>query len=227
MRLSRIDILGAAFVGLFYLAVFFCVFVFAGGVRGADLPVTYNDCRTRSYPKMIVDGDTLTPGVWPDTFDVELDEVIPVSVLMGVDDSTNGHGAFRCNCQKIEALWDSSECTYWFFRFRIVLYKDQSEPPDWARQTEKDTLRNIDTVAVYGNGSNISPGECTSLIGCPHRFDLPDVSFSREGVGSIMVRGRLQNYLNNYIAPAGDTCKAYFRVKRQPVDTGTRVMVNG
>jgi len=192
-------------------------------VGATGLPVSLKDCATRKYPLVLYSGDTLSPGVATDTYTVEQGAPIVLTVLMGMDDSSGAGDP--CNCDTIIARWDSSNCNNWFYKFRVALYREQPEPPNWTRQTELDSIHNIDTVAALGNGGTVNPGDCTDLITCPWTFVLPATSFTRTGLGHLMVRGRVRNYNNDYLAPAGDTCKVYFNVVHTPADSGTRVMV--
>jgi hypothetical protein len=197
-----------------------------GVVWATDLPVSLKHCRTRAYPKVIYSGDTLDPGVAPDTYEVYTGQSIVLRAIMGVDDSSGADPQYRCNCDTIEALWDSSNCGNFFYRFRVRLWREQPDRPEWTLESAHDSLRNIDTLAALGNGGGIDPGECTDLVACPWTFTFPAVNFNREGVGYLKVQGRVQNYNNDYLAPAGDTCKVYFRISQEPPEvTGTRVMV--
>jgi hypothetical protein len=208
--MGRVWIVGALVAALCGLAL------------ATDLPVTYQDCRTRAWPKVIFEGDTLGPGTAPDTIDVLVGEELTFTVLMAVDDSSNGHGQYRCNCRKIEAkcALDSTRVppvpvhySYW-----IKVFQDQPEPPDWTRQENSDTVRNI--------GRTLSDTCAGPITACPASFVMPSLSFSREGRGAVVVRGRIYNYNMDYLAPAADTTRINVRVWcSASVGTGARVMV--
>ncbi|MBM4027924.1 MAG: hypothetical protein FJ280_21375 [Planctomycetes bacterium] len=196
---------------------------FGHATEKSGLPVMLLRCATKSYPRVIFEGDTLAPGL-ADTQDVYTNEAIDLAVLMGMDDSSSvSPPHLRCNCDTIVARWDTLGCDPYFYEYLVALYRKQPEPPTWIRTTEVDSTLDIDSGA---HGVEICEVEYNASVGCPWRVDLPTMRFNRAGVGFLMVRGRVQNFNHNYLAPLGDTCKIYFRVTDPPpAFVGTRGLV--
>lgn len=195
--------------------VLLCVAVSAGAA-----PFTFNDCAMRGYPILIINEVEYGPGVHPDTLDIEVDSLLTVYTDIGVDDSTAGAGPYHCNDDSIEAQWDGG-CddnlggSFWFFDVRLFI--DQPEPPDHTRYEFEAWSREISEAAA---------GVCAEpLYGSPERFLMGSVAFAREGLGALVVRGRILDFEGQYLAPTGDSCKVYYNVVHTQVGTGQRVMV--
>jgi putative transposon-encoded protein len=171
--------------------------VLATAALAADSPVTYHNCRMASYPLLIIDEVEYGPGVYGDTVEVELGEVLSVYVEIGVDDSSGSPGAYKCECDSILASEEWS-------KYRVDVAIDQPSPPDY----DYDWTTIIRTITE-----------------CPAMYQMESYTFRREGVGSIMAKVRILQDDLDYLAPLPDSAVVYFKVVHTPMGTGARAMV--